>query len=577
MRVTTLARSTLTVAGYPPVKPCIPCFKILGRGLSHAVSENPRTKRSKGCRQDDRLGRQSDAQHIVGSRPRIKRSCTEIQAVGRTTPNRGTDTSSQAQLSGQPPDHDDGVAHFVDYESYNLQAEMADTRTSGRTRKPTSKALAANPPHIEHHLSDEYDEDEIEIAEVGPSTSVGPQPRTTSEEPVGDPMLAILRELQEMRRDNNKTQEENARLRQQMHDLAATVHGLSTASTLPASSDLPVGSTIERPTTAVPVRRNTSSPLAGQRPAGSSQSPPRVSRSARFPDPPLFEDGTPAEYDRWRCSIVDKLEINDDWFPYEKARCAYIRGRLSGRASDLVIPWIRQQEGIGLTVTVASLMGALDDIFVDRNAALKARSEAKKQKALVGRPRFTKYVAEFMRLANIGGLLLPSWKEELHEKITGTLRVHLACKRTDPTCTFNEYVQSAKDLEMDISSNRRAASEATPTVKTAGRQSASSTLLRRGLITSDLVPKARENTPVRQPVMGATSVPTTSATTSEAPVCYTCKQAGHFSKNCPRPQTEHKATDLFGPHDETTYEVDQGDDLSVDAEDSVEDSGNGSL
>lgn len=408
--------------------------------------------------------------------------------------------------------------------------------------------------------------------ESGPSNTISNlnlEDRTDEETPPG--MAEMLRQIQDMQRSQTDLQRNQRRLLQENNNLREQVNQLTRGSQQPrVPSAMPVYRSVEA--------EYETSPSVGQSLGHSPPDDTSLSRytqkqghhrSARFPDPDKFSDGTPAEYDRWRSDILDKLDINNDWFPHERAKCAYVRGRVSGRAADHLIPWIRQQEATQIAVTVNALLQALDDVFIDRNAAIKARDELRTMKAWTVGQDFSRYVADFIRLANVGGMPSVSWKEELHAKVTGTMRIHMARDRADAAVTFNQYVQSAKDIEHDIRANYERAEtrrdvqpRSATTTKTAARPNTSA---RAPAVN---VGVQRATTPYRQ-----TSVP--AVTRPQDVTCYNCNRPGHYSKDCTQPKAENKATELVEVADDV-YD-DYGEEQYHDVDEMNQEPGNGQL
>ena len=72
-------------------------------------------------------------------------------------------------------------------------------------------------------------------------------------------------------------------------------------------------------------------------------------RSAKFPDPPILDDGLKPTFRVWNDQMKSKLRINDDWFDQpdqdkaEHARVAYIKTRVDGKAAEHLYPWLEAQ------------------------------------------------------------------------------------------------------------------------------------------------------------------------------------------------------------------------------------------
>lgn len=71
-----------------------------------------------------------------------------------------------------------------------------------------------------------------------------------------------------------------------------------------------------------------------------SASHPRL--SFKLPDPPKFTDGMNPNIVDWLSLMKDKLRINHDHFPTDKAQLSYAKNRLSGDAAKLMAPRTRK-------------------------------------------------------------------------------------------------------------------------------------------------------------------------------------------------------------------------------------------
>lgn len=401
--------------------------------------------------------------------------------------------------------------------------------------------------------------------EIGPSQTVSDltsEDHADEDEP--SDMASLIRQLRDLQRNQTRMAQENSNLRKQVHQLTRVPQERAPLSTQPFG---------------LSVEQDSPAPGVGQRiystPASSTTSAHHP-RSARFPDPDKFSDGTPAEYDRWRSDIIDKLDINQDWFPHERAQCAYIRGRVAGRAADHLIPWVRQQEAQKVIVTVESMLYAMDRVFVDRNASIKARGELRTMKPWTSGQDFRKYVADFTRLANVGNLPIDMWKEELHAKITGIMLIQMASHGADPGITFDQYVEKASDIEHAIHANhtvaegRRMALAARNPIRT----HSSITVPRRPVTTTPApavnVNVQRSAIPYRQ-----ISAPPAAPTPSNV-ICYNCNRPGHYANACTQPKAENKAAELVERTDEV-FEDDYLEEQYHDADEEAQLSGNGQL
>ena len=116
--------------------------------------------------------------------------------------------------------------------------------------------------------------------------------------------------------------------------------------------------------------------------------------SERIPDPKEF-DGTRSDLRRFTQQIYGKMKTNADRFPTATTRLAYVAGRLTGKAYELILP--RTVYGIPQFVDYPEMLQYLEDAFGDPDRVQNAQNKLYqlKQKNL----DFSVYYAEFQRLA----------------------------------------------------------------------------------------------------------------------------------------------------------------------------------
>ena len=126
-------------------------------------------------------------------------------------------------------------------------------------------------------------------------------------------------------------------------------------------------------------------------------------RSAKFPDPPILDDGIKPTFWVWNDQMKSKLRINDDWFnrpdpeEAEHAKVSYIKTRVDGKAAEHLYPWLEAQSG--RDVYVEEVIQCLENVFEDPDRRLKAREQLKKLRMpYLG--DFNTFQSEFLRLSN---------------------------------------------------------------------------------------------------------------------------------------------------------------------------------
>ena len=64
----------------------------------------------------------------------------------------------------------------------------------------------------------------------------------------------------------------------------------------------------------------------------------KADRSTKLPDPPLLTDSKDPYIDDWLSKMRNKLDANDNHYPTEKLRIAYVETRVTGEASKHLAP-----------------------------------------------------------------------------------------------------------------------------------------------------------------------------------------------------------------------------------------------
>ena len=92
----------------------------------------------------------------------------------------------------------------------------------------------------------------------------------------------------------------------------------------------------------------------------------KYEKTSRLPDPPIFTDGLDPTWDDWSSKMEHKLEANIDHYPTEKARLAYLIGRIGGDAAKHTM--YRRLRGCSNPYTTAEeILDQLAEIYEDAN------------------------------------------------------------------------------------------------------------------------------------------------------------------------------------------------------------------
>jgi len=121
------------------------------------------------------------------------------------------------------------------------------------------------------------------------------------------------------------------------------------------------------------------------------------SRSQKIPDPPLFTDGKNSTWENWYGKIQDKLEINADLFPNERAKLSYVHSRLFDDAADAAQS--RRERGCANPYKTADdLLEELAELFNDSDKKVNFRREY--YNLVQESKKFSEFYTQFQRLSS---------------------------------------------------------------------------------------------------------------------------------------------------------------------------------
>lgn len=258
--------------------------------------------------------------------------------------------------------------------------------------------------------------------------------------------------------------------------------------------------------------------------------------------------GDPAKdtvkFEAWYRNLQNKLIVNADHYDNDRAKMAYIEGRLRGNASAALMPYLSLEHPERISDT-AQLLEWLYHEYHDHTAKRQAKRD---YEALQMKPsdEFQTFKNEFVRLAGSRHLPKGDWKEELHAKITPALRDLLTVSYVNEAVDFNEYCRLASEYAMNKKVNyerRQAASAAratsTPdtTNENRGRNSNNRAV---GSSRSSSTPSGTTSTTTT-----GSSTPTSYKRPNAQEIkqlvaegrCFICREKGHITKDCPKKES----------------------------------------
>ncbi|OJD25470.1 hypothetical protein ACJ73_03166 [Blastomyces percursus] len=120
-------------------------------------------------------------------------------------------------------------------------------------------------------------------------------------------------------------------------------------------------------------------------------------KSEKIPDPPILTDGKEPKFDDWYSKMKNRLRANQDRYPTEELRMAYIELRVGGEAADHLRPYLDEQAEEHIS-TAQELFNVLKEIYEDPNKKEKARDDL--QRLYLQRDSdFHEFQTKFLRLA----------------------------------------------------------------------------------------------------------------------------------------------------------------------------------
>ena len=290
---------------------------------------------------------------------------------------------------------------------------------------------------------------------------------------------------------------------------------------------------------------------------GSALSTDKSKRSAKFPDPPVLDDGQDPTFQIWVSQMRNKLSENADWFEnedpdkQEQSRVAYIQTRIKGKAADHLYPWLESKRENLDEVMVEDVIQVLQNVFDDPDKRIKARDSLKQMKMKYAGD-FNAFQAEFLRLAVISKLPQSQWKEEFHGKLYAQLRTLMELYVAADDTSFNVYCRTAQQYARGLSAQNKERQEKQDVKKF-----------------SDKGKMTKVVTGTRELTTGGSSFKKPYEPSSSVK-CFVCQKTGHYSTSCPqnvpgekRKPAENKVLEEF---ESASGESEKEDEIATDSE-----------
>ncbi len=143
------------------------------------------------------------------------------------------------------------------------------------------------------------------------------------------------------------------------------------------------------------------------------------SRSQKIPDSLWFTDEKNSTWENWYGKIQDKLEINADLFPNERAKLSYVHSRLFDDAADAAQSR-RERDCVNLYKIADDLLKELAELFNDSDKKVNFRREY--YNLIQGSKKFSEFYTQFQRLSSYLKYHEKQLIVDLKDKINSRLR-----------------------------------------------------------------------------------------------------------------------------------------------------------
>ena len=242
------------------------------------------------------------------------------------------------------------------------------------------------------------------------------------------------------------------------------------------------------------------------------------SRSQKIPDSSLFTDEKNSTWENWYGKIQDKLEINVDLFPNERAKLGYVHSRLSDDAAEITQAR-RERDCANLYRIAEDLLKELAQLFDDSNKEVNFRREY--YNLVQGSKKFNEFYTQFQRLSFYLDYHEKQLIVDLKDKIHSRLRSVWVGQLVQP-----DSLKEIRSYLIHLNNDQRVIREIKDKLKRVNDVS-KTTFHRATVVTQPVDHPKPDHLKSRDAIL--TSV-------KEADIlvesCFVCHKSGHSSKKC---------------------------------------------
>lgn len=265
-------------------------------------------------------------------------------------------------------------------------------------------------------------------------------------------------------------------------------------------------------------------------------------RSAKMVDPPVFCNDKARDtvsFASWLRQIKNKLRVNADHFLSDDAKMAYIEGRLGGKASEDLEPYLNKTHCEPIETSAALLLHLYNE-YHDHQAADRA-IEAFNTLELKAGGDYGTFKNTFVRLAGERGLKRSEWKGEFKRRLPASLQVALASSYHNSGVDFETYARMGADISFSYqqANANRDKEKAKADRTSASGSTSTSTNNRRGGRSGRSSTTATSSSSGAGTSSNSSGAPRKELTKDEIVSyiregrCLSCHELGHTRRDCP--------------------------------------------